>query len=437
MFPLFGTDGIRKAIGKEPLTPDGLFNLGKALGKWLTQTTSTPTIALGHDTRYSSSLCKAALKTGLLCYPVTLLDYCVVPTPVLFHRVSKQDFTLGIMITASHNPSSDNGIKLFTQEGKLSKKTEKIITGLFYETDQKINYEHLGRESYCNDTPEQYTQLLEQQFEKKFLKGLKIVIDCANGAYSQLAPQILKLFGAEVITLSVTPNGKNINANCGSLYPQNLQKEVIKQNAHFGFAFDGDGDRVVAVSKKGELKNGDDLLALLSGHKAYESQSVIIGTVMSNEGLADYFTKKNKTFLRTPVGDKYVIQELKKQKAFLGGEISGHTILGDFGYTADGLFTALRLIQLVQETNNWKMKSFKKFPQVMINVPVIHQKDLTQEPFFNLINEYEQSLQGGRLLIRYSGTEPVLRVMVETADLKQAEQVGQNLSQKLTVMLQS
>jgi phosphoglucosamine mutase len=428
---------ITITFGKEPLTPDSLVKLGKAVGKWITSSKKKSRIILAHDTRLSSSLCKAALKTGLLQFPLSLDDAEIIPTPLLFHLVQKQSYDLGIMITASHNQAEDNGIKIFTPSGKLNKADEQIISHYFYKKEIIQHFETLGQEKNLIDLKTWYLSELNPFFKNNFLKNTKVVIDCAHGATFQIAPFIFKQFGATLIPINTEPTGMNINQSCGSVYPEVLQKAVLEHQADCGFAFDGDGDRVIAINKDGHIKDGDDLLAILSQHKSYKDQNGYVGTIMSNQGLEQFFQKKKKDFFRTPVGDKYVTQTLKDKNLLLGAEPSGHIILRDFSTTSDGIFTALRILETAIQLNNFSFKSFQKFPQKKLNLPVGLKKDLTQEPFCSLINKQQQALKQGRLLVRYSGTEPVLRIMVEAPEPTQAETICASLSEQLKQALQN
>lgn len=436
MQEIFGTDGIRTQVGKEPLTALTLLQLGSALGQWLMTQKKNPSIALGYDTRHSSALCKASLKAGLLQYPIKLDDCSIVPTPVLQNYVTDHKYDLGIMITASHNKACDNGIKLFTADGKISKHDQIILTQLLHNHTFKIDYDNLGKETHNTSLATWNKERLTTFFKKNFLQDITVVLDYGNGAYWPLALDIFESFGATVVSLHNTPNGKNINQQCGSLHPQDLQRAVIAHQAHIGFAFDGDGDRVILVNQDGIIKDGDDMLAFLQANPYY-AQTTAVTTIMANQGLVEYFKSHNKTLLQTPVGDTFVIERMKEENLLLGAEPSGHVILGDNNYTADGLFTALRICQTALLIGNWKLETFKKFPQIMINVPVACKKDLTQSPFCTIIEDHEKMLTKGRVLVRYSGTEPLLRIMIETVDDQEAQKVANLLSKNLINALQS
>lgn len=433
---LFGTDGIRTTFGKEPLTPNSLIKLGKAIGVWASKKYGIAKIALAHDTRFSNSLCKAALKTGLLQQPIFIDDYTVLPTPLLFHLVQEKKYDVGIMLTASHNQAKDNGIKLFTKHGgKLTIDDEQLITNAFFQNSLPFSVNQLGKEQQGTTNHTWYIKLLKNYFEKNFLKGVKVVVDCAHGAFFTLAPTVFKHFGATVITINNKPDGHNINKQCGSIYPESLQEKILEKDADFGCAFDGDGDRLTFVNKNGNIKMGDDLLALLATHPLYKSDTGIVGTIMSNQGLAHHFAQHNKKFLRTPVGDKYITAMLKEKNLLLGGEPSGHIMLRDFSETSDALFTALRVLQTALISNNKTLKSFKKFPHILINIPVIQKKDLSTPAMVSLLNKTELKLPQGRVIVRYSGTEPLLRVMIEDVDFDLAKKVGATLVKQLSTYL--
>ncbi len=436
---LFGTDGIRSRVGQSPLTPHELVAFGAALGKWVCSKHTQPNILLAHDTRHSAPLVKAALKAGLFQHPVTLYDGGIVPTPALFHQVVEGPYDYGIMITASHNPYQDNGIKIITKKnGKLTQEDEQELNALYAShqhtssvAQSAITYEHLGTEQKISDATARYFEALKNYFPEPFLDGITLILDCAHGSYASTAPAFLEELGARIIPLAITPDGKNINKNCGSLYPQQLQEAVIKHGAHAGFAFDGDGDRLVAVTKNGICKDGDELLAFLLNHPTYQQESAIVGTILSNEGLAIQLKKQGKILYRTPVGDKNVVQKMKDCGALIGGEPSGHLILRDFTDTADGLFTLLRLAQTALFIHDWNFTSFTKFPQAILNIPITSKKDLSCVPYATIITAHQTELSEGRVIVRYSGTEPLLRIMVEASDQEKAYSVGNQLSQAL------
>jgi phosphoglucosamine mutase len=432
MNTLFGTDGIRAAVGTPPLTSHHLVTLGSALGFWLTTYLKAQSIIIAHDTRISCPFIKAALKAGLLSFPLEVHDAHVLPTPALFYQVNQGIYDAGIMITASHNQYSDNGIKIFTKRGKLTADQEQTISDLFYKPLSSPIYTLLGTDHALNNPSYTYSQALFSRCTQQFLKGVSIVVDCANGAYTTIAPSVLERLGARVVAINNHPNGKNINDKCGSLYPNGLIKAVAEHHAHIGIAFDGDGDRITLVGKDGSVATGDDIVALLLQHPTYAASEHVIGTVMSNQGLELHVKQQNKQFHRTPVGDKHVLLGMKEHKTLLGAEPSGHVILKDFIDTADGLFTALRVLQVLVETGNWNVTTFTKMPQIVINMPITTKKDLSQQPYAQLIDAYQSQLLQGRILVRYSGTESVLRIMVEDTDEQHAYDIGKTLSYQLS-----
>ena len=436
---LFGTDGIRAKVGESPLTCQDLFTLGKAIGKWLVEKKGQEvSVILGHDTRESCYALKSALKSGLLLQGISIANVETLPTPAIVSICKHCKSDLGIMLTASHNPYQDNGIKLIDTSGqKICKKDEQRITELFYQADAKDNnYTTFGGEMDFEQIGQLvYTSRITGSFEPTFLKNLTIILDCANGATYEIAEEIFNDLGANVITIHDEPNGKNINKSCGATNPQDLQEAVMKHNAHIGFAFDGDGDRLTVINKHGDIKDGDDLLCLLADHPDYKKQTSIVGTIVTNYGLESYLHKKGKKLIRTKVGDKFVAQTLIEQNLLLGGEQSGHIILRDYLCSSDGILTALKLIETAQLTNNWDLKTFKKFPQITKNIPVKQKKKLESEPLASIIKEHKATLKNGAIVVRYSGTEKLLRVMVQEEDEYIASNTCSSLSEKLKIEL--
>lgn len=435
---IFGTDGIRATIGVDPFTPALLHELGKAIAVWaIKKYNKKPALLLGHDTRISCDLVKSALKSGLLLYPIQLYDGHVLTSPAVCKIISSEDkFDCGIIISASHNPFHDNGIKIIDRfNGKLTLDDELDISFLFQEQIKNYSYTSLGTEITWPQAESVYISSLKKFFKEKFLLGKKIVLDCAQGAAYKIAPALFNHFGASTIIIHNTPNGSNINENCGALHPENLQKEVIKHQADAGFAFDGDADRVIMVNNQGIIKDGDDILALLLNHPHYSKSSHIVGTIMTNQGLEFFLEKCNKKLIRTAVGDKYISACLLENNLILGGEPSGHIIARDYLLTGDGIFTALRVLETMTLTKNWEMKTFIKFPQIIINVPISFKKDLSITPFAQLIKQSQQALIQGRLIVRYSGTEHLLRIMIEDNDYNHACTIGDQLAQQLFKVL--
>lgn len=437
---LFGTDGIRTTVGEYPLSVSVLPQLAGAIARWAQQKykTQNPVGLIVSDTRISSPFIKSSLISGMLLHPLELIDAGNLPTPGLFALLQDQDiFHFGIVVTASHNPYQDNGIKIFdAREGKLTDEDEQIISSLFDACTPLSRYDQVGILRYWSDTYEQYAACVLQHFQSDFLKGVTIALDCANGATYEVAPAIFNALGAHTITIHDKPDGTNINKQCGALYPEDLICAVKKHTALAGFAFDGDGDRVTMVNAQGEVKNGDDYLALLATHPRYALEKTIVSTIMSNEGLAAHLHTQQKKLVRTPVGDKHVTAYLKQYNLLLGGEQSGHIIMRDYLDAGDGIFTALRLLETILHTGNTHCATFTKYPQILINIPALIKKDLTQEPYASVLTDYAQQLSNGRLEVRYSGTENVLRVMVESKDHAQATSLAHQLARILKELLE-
>ena len=438
---LFGTDGIRDRAGTGLFEPRSLMILGKALMHWIQHTYGPHTqILIAHDTRISSYCTVAALKAGLLQGPVVLHHAALLPTPALMHLMrADPQLQLALMISASHNPFYDNGIKIIdAKTGKISVEDELALSQLFHtmNTSSLIPQEcaEFGIELPFIDSEKIYREKIGALFPPQFLSGKTIVLDTAHGATYQVAPRIFTEFGAHVITLNANPTGYNINEQCGALHTEQLAAAVLQHRAYAGFAFDGDGDRVIAVAAHGEIKDGDDLLALLSTHPRYAHSPTIVGTIMSNEGLVQFLAQQNKRCVRTPVGDKYIAQQLQAQQLLLGGEPSGHIIAHDIVPTGDGILVALLALETMLMTHNHQLNTFTKYPQVMINVPVTHRKDLNTEPFSSIIATAQQKISngnGGRISVRYSGTENVLRVMIEADTQETAQHTCQQLADTL------
>ena len=435
---MFGTDGIRATIGNAPFTQSELQRMGDALGRWIVDTYGPDaTIILGHDTRLSCSWVKATLKSGLLLHSVNLVDAGILPTPAVVQLTLKHNnIDCGIIISASHNPYHDNGLKIIDgKQGKLSEEHEIQITHYFYASalSRLSDYTHLGQEQYWNNAQTVYLDYIKRFFQPNFLAGKKIVLDCAHGATYLFAPEIFKGFGADIICIGHEPNGININEGCGATDVEQLKQKVIAEQADCGFAFDGDGDRVIAVSNQGEIKDGDALLALLLDHPRYQPTQAVIGTIMTNKGFENWLHQRGYSLIRTPVGDKYIARRLEQENgnSIIGGEQSGHIILYDYLPTGDGIFTALCVMEAIMAADNKQMVTFTRMPQLLINVPIKEKKDLTQEPFANIIRQKAALMPDGRIEVRFSGTEAKLRVMVEDDNEQQAYMIGHELAQEL------
>ena len=436
----FGTDGIRSRIGVSPLTATHLPALGNAIATWL-RTTDDPggPVLIGMDTRCSGDWIATTLTSQLLLHGIDVQNAGMLPTPVVVHAVTKTDcYACGLMVSASHNPHHDNGIKLICPgTGKPSDEQQKEIEQLLVtEQEPHIDYAHLGTCVNISLVTQNYQDALLAHVGPLDLHGITIALDCAHGAFFKIAPAVFRLLGAKVITCGTEPDGTNINAACGSQHLEQLQELVRTERAAIGIAFDGDGDRVCFVTHNGQVRDGDNVLASLSQCPRYADQHTIVGTIMSNEGLATWLATQNKKFVRTAVGDRAVSEQLHATDALLGGEPSGHIIIRDWLPTSDGLGTALVVLEELMRTNNWNMETFERFPHTLINVPVRHKKDLQAEPLASILQEHREQLPQGRFVVRYSGTEPVLRVMVEGPNKNQTTVVAQQLSVALQHHLQ-
>ena len=436
---LFGTDGIRARVGQSPLTLHELSKLGYAIGQWLiTKYGNKPYIFLAHDTRKSCHFIKTALESGLLLHPITICDACALPTPAVCQFVTEDNqLNAGIIITASHNLACDNGIKIINSDGiKINNEDTKIIESYFYtDTPTVVNNETLGSLEQNPIADMEYIDTICSYFEEGLLEGKTIVLDCAYGSTALCAPLIFEELGAKVIPLHIAPDGFNINKKCGSTDTTVLEQTMKNQQADIGFAFDGDGDRLIIINKNGLKQDGDDILALLTQHPQYRKETKIVGTVLSNEGFNSWLKTQNKQLIRTNVGEKYVAEELLKHKTTLGGETSGHIVLSDYLPCSDAIFTALRICEVIIETQNWNLKTFNRYPQINLTVPVNHKSPLDQQPLAELIEDAKQQLPQGRLIVRYSGTEPLLRITTEDKDKDLAEYIAQKLAEQIQCKL--
>ena len=431
----FGTDGVRGNANAYPFTPEALKQLVSAIVYWHREMypTNPTSLLVCTDTRESCPRIKKILFEQCSSLGTPATDAGILPTPALLTLMKqKPQYTLGLIISASHNVYTDNGIKLFKNSGKLSAQDEHCIEKYANMPSPK-EIKQLTKQNPQNwlQAAQAYTDTVASFFPSNFLVGKKIVLDCAHGALYQVAPTVFTALGATIICHGTEPNGTNINEKVGALHPEELKKLVKAHNADCGFAFDGDGDRVIAVSSDGVIKDGDDLLCLLLEHPRYKKTRKLVGTIMTNGGLQAHLATKKIDLIRTKVGDKYIAQALHTHQSLIGGESSGHIILKDYHTSGDGLFVALRVLEVLCANNNWKMITFDKHPQILINVPVGKKKDLTTSPFVDIIEQHKKTLINGRTIIRYSGTENVLRVMTEDIERELAWQCAQQLALKL------
>ena len=424
----FGTDGIRGEVNKGSITGEMFFRFGLAAGTYFSnQNKQRHKAIIAKDTRLSGYMLEPALVSGLISAGMDVLLLGPLPTNGLAMLTKSMKADLGIMLTASHNPHTDNGLKLFGPDGmKLSDKVEKQIEKLIDDKVEKylVKPNLLGRAKRLEDATENYIGILKNIFPKSFnLSGVKIFLDCANGASYKSAPALLRELGAEVVAIGINPDGFNINKNCGSTHPELIQQSVKTHKADIGIAFDGDADRVIMCDEKGEIIDGDQIIAMIA--KNWKKKKIlkggVVGTLMTNLGLENYFKNNNIKFHRADVGDRYVKEKMNSLKYNLGGEQSGHIILGNLATTGDGLLVALEVLNSLK--NNGKASKvfsvFKKVPQVLENVEVKNKNIVEKKSLKAKINQIDKSLkQEGRLLVRKSGTENLVRIMVESSDKK-------------------
>jgi phosphoglucosamine mutase len=416
----FGTDGIRGPVGGHPINAEFVLKLGWAAGRVLSPS-GGGTILIGKDTRISGYILESALEAGLASAGVNVLLLGPMPTPAVAYLTRAVSAAAGIVISASHNPYADNGIKFFSPDGqKISDADEERIENVLAESMTTVPSAALGRAKRLDDAVGRYVEFCKNTVPTSLrLKGLTLVVDCAHGAAYKIAPAVFRELGAEVITLGCEPDGLNINAGFGATSPQALAETVVREGADMGIALDGDADRLIMVDHNGEIVDGDELLFVLTEHaqQAGKFRGGVVGTKMSNHGLAQALAARDIPFVRADVGDRYVLAELNQREWSLGGEGSGHLLCLEQTTTGDGIVAALQVIKAVRERQE-SLATLKagmtKLPQIMINVRNVTARVLEQPELQAAVNEVEAALAGsGRVLLRPSGTEPVVRVMVE------------------------
>ncbi|MEE8247437.1 MAG: phosphoglucosamine mutase [Alphaproteobacteria bacterium] len=430
----FGTDGIRGTANRQPMTAETALRVGMAAGRQFTRGDHRHRVVIGKDTRLSGYLIEPALTAGFISVGMDVVLVGPLPTPAVAMLTRSLRADLGVMISASHNPFEDNGIKLFSPDGyKLSDEVEIEIEG-HMENGLELGLvapSDLGRAQRLDDAPGRYIEFVKSTFPKeRRLNGLKIVVDCANGAAYRVAPTVLWELEAEVIPLGVEPDGYNINRGCGSTESEYMRSQVVAHGADLGIALDGDADRVVIADENGELLDGDQLMALVAGHLHRVDRlrgGGVVATVMSNLGLERYLEGLGLNLVRTRVGDRYVVEHMRKHGFNVGGEKSGHIILSDFVTTGDGLIAALQALAVIVEQErpvSEVSRLFEPLPQVLRNVRFEASSPLEQRVVQEAIGEGQIRLgSAGRLLIRQSGTEHVIRVMAEGEDEALVEEV--------------
>jgi phosphoglucosamine mutase len=440
---LFGTDGVRGVANTDPMTVETALALGQAAAHLFRGRDGRHKIVIGKDTRLSGYMFETALSAGICAMGGDVLLVGPMPTPGIAFLTRSMRADAGVVISASHNPYPDNGIKFFGRDGfKLPDDVESRIEGLMHGEHLKENRPpspQIGKAQRIDDATGRYIVYLKSTFPPHLsLEGLRIVVDCANGAAYRIAPQVFAELGAEVIPIGVSPNGVNINEQCGSLYPEVVSAKVREARADLGISLDGDADRVIVVDRKGEIQDGDRIMAVCATEMARKkrlAKNTVVATVMSNIGLELYLKERKIKLLRAPVGDRYVVEAMRAGKYNFGGEQSGHLIFLDHATTGDGVLAALQLLAIMVETGknvSELAKGLIAFPQMLHNVrmkqrvPIDSMKELRKAQA-----EFEKMLGGrGRIVVRYSGTEPLLRIMAEGEKLDEVEAIVKTLAEK-------
>jgi len=440
---IFGTDGIRSKVGKDPMTPDLCLKIAKSAGHILLKKHNINRVIISKDTRLSGYVFEPVISSGFSSVGFEVLLVGPLPTPALAMLINTLRADLGVMITASHNTYEDNGLKIFDKNGyKISEDLENNIESLVFDREkyEKINTRNIitGITKRLEDAAGRYTESIKKTFTKsKTLKGLKIVIDCANGANYKVAPETLWELGCEIIVIENNPNGLNINHNCGSIHPQGLCKKVIEENADIGISFDGDGDRLIISDEKGNIIDGDKIIALLVKEYSKKNKlrnNKVVTTLMSNIGFENYINSLGLELIRTDVGDRNVINKMLEINSNIGGEQSGHIILSDYSKTGDGLLSAVQVLDIL--TSNGKKASelfdlYSTMPQIQKNI-VVKEKNKSyydNQKLQNFITNFKRNNKDIRLLIRPSGTESIIRILIEGKDINQLESIAKEAEQ--------
>lgn len=439
----FGTDGIRGSVGEGVINPDFIMKLGWAAGRVLAKKGNGP-VLIGKDTRISGYMLESALEAGLSAAGVDIRLLGPMPTPGIAYLTKSTRVQAGIVISASHNPYYDNGIKFFSSDGtKLADSVEHEIEYELNLPMQCVQSDHLGKARRITDAPRRYIEFCKSKVENNIdFNGLRIVVDCANGATYHIAPKVFEELGAEVISHAATPDGLNINDECGATFPEGLQKMVKESRADLGIALDGDGDRLIMVDHQGNILDGDDIIYVIAQLQKDKLNGAVVGTVMSNMGLEQAIKKLDLKFFRAAVGDRYVMELLRKEKLILGGETSGHIINLDLVTTGDGIIAALQVLEEMALTGkklSELVSGMTKFPQIMKNVRLKKKVDISMMAELNdAIKDVETTLgDSGRVVLRPSGTEPVVRVMVEGENEQQVEALVDQLVNKVDEVVEN
>ena len=444
MSNFFGTDGIRGEVGKSPITADVLLKVGWAVGSVLKEQNENASVIIGKDTRVSGYLFESALEAGFLSAGVNVGMLGPMPSPAIAYLTQAFGATAGVVISASHNPFQDNGVKFFSSKGvKLSDDTQKAIEKKISMPMTSVDSASIGKAKRYEQAVGRYIEFCKSTFDKSCdLSNLNIIIDCANGATYHIAEDVFTELGASVTMINNSPDGYNINRDCGATDTKHLQKVVLENNADLGIAFDGDGDRLIMVDHKGHQVDGDELVFIIANawkESGDLKSKTVVGTKMTNLGIQSAFADAGISFIEADVGDRHVMNQLIKHKAVLGGEGSGHIICLNKSTSGDGIIAALQVLEVMSKTgknlNDLKSR-FTKYPQVLINVKTKSKVNLQGESkLTQAVNSIESKLSNtGRILIRESGTEPLIRVMVESANYKLAKDSAEELAEIIKTM---
>ena len=444
MGKLFGTDGIRGVANIFPMTPEMVLSIGKATAHVFKEKCGKekPKFVIGKDTRLSGYMIENALASGIVSVGADVLLVGPMPTPAIAYLTKSLNADAGIVLSASHNPAEDNGIKIFSENGhKLSDNVEDEIEK--YVLSGKIKTEHIkgdliGKAHRVDDAKERYIEFAKASVESMSMKGLRVILDCANGAAYNTAPHILSELGAEVVVLNDRPDGLNINLDCGALHPEKMMEIVKKEKAHIGIALDGDADRVIVCDEKGRSVDGDHIIAIcainMKEKGALRKNSVVV-TIMANKGFDIAMAKERIKVVKTKVGDRYVVDEMRKKGYVLGGEQSGHIIFSNYTTTGDGMISALQLLRIMKERGKKLSKlaeCMTSLPQVLVNVDVKEKKDISKLKVNKNIKDAESKLgEKGRVLVRYSGTQNLCRIMIEGENKREIQKIANDIEKTM------